>query len=114
MSSLIHKDSCVKSELDLFLIPPTQTYIEKEYFVKHYPLANIRDGVRVEFNISGNGEYYIHLSSSNLYAKVKIIKIDGADLADNESVVPVKLFLHALFSHADRVWLEGKSDKIIM
>lgn len=103
MSGLIHKDSaaCAKTELDLFLIPPTQTAIEKGYFVEYHPLANIHDGVPVEFNISGNGEDYIDLSSSYLYTKVKITKSDGSALTDDDHVAPVNLFLQALFSQVD-------------
>lgn len=103
MSGLIHKDSaaCAKSELDLFIIPPTQTAIEKGYFVEYHPLANIRDGGPVEFNISGNGEDYIDLSASHLHVKVKITKLDGSILAADEPVAPVNLFLHALFSQVD-------------
>ena len=103
MSGFIHKDSiaCAKSELDLFLIPPTQTAIEKGYFIEFHPLSNIRDGQPLEFNISGNGEDYMDLSSSYLHVKVKIIKSDGNNLLDNEPVAPVNLFLQALFSQVD-------------
>lgn len=103
MSGFIHKDStaCAKSELDLFLIPPTQTAIEKGFFVEYHPLANIRDGGPVEFNISGNGEDYIDLSSSYLYVKVKITKSDGFALAADDHMAPVSLFVHALFSQVD-------------
>ena len=99
MSGLIHKDSvaCAKSELDLFLIPPTQTAIERGHFVEYHPLANIRDGGPLELNISGNGEEYIHLSASHLHVKVKIIKSDGTSLPDKEPIAPVNLFLQALF-----------------
>lgn len=103
MASLIHKDSiaCAKSELDLFMIPPTQTAIEKGHFIEFHPLANIRDGGPVEFNISGSGEEYVDLSSSYLYVKVKITKADGTTLPENEQVAPINLFLHALFSQID-------------
>lgn len=103
MSALIHKDShaCAKSELDLFLIPPTQTAIEKGYFVEYHPIGNIRDGVPVEFSISGSGEDYFDLSSSYLYVKAKIVKGDGTDLTDKDHVAPVNLFLHSLFSQVD-------------
>ena len=105
MSGFIHKDSiaCAKSELDLFLIPPTQTAIEKGYFIEFHPLSNIRDGKPLEFNISGNGEDedYMDLSSSYLHVKVKIIKSDGNNLLDNEPVAPVNLFIQALFSQVD-------------
>lgn len=99
----IHKDSpaCVKSELDLFLIPATQTAIEKGQFIEYHPLANIRDGSPVEFNISGSGEEYMDLASSYLYVKAKIVKSDGTSLTENDSVAPVNLFLHSLFSQID-------------
>ena len=103
MSGLIHKDSvaCAKAELDLFLIPPTQTAIEKGYFIEFHPLSNIQDGQPLEFSISGNGEDYMDLSSSYLHVKVKIIKSDGNNLSENETVAPVNLFLQALFSQVD-------------
>lgn len=70
MAGLIRKDSiaCVKSELDLFVVPPTQTAIEKGHFVEYHPLATITENGPVEFNISGNGEDYLDLSASYLNA----------------------------------------------
>lgn len=91
----------LKTELDLFLFPPTQTAFEKGYFVEYHPIANIRDGIPVEFNISGNGEDYIDLSSSYLYTKVKITKSDGSALTAEDRVAPVSLFSQALFSQVD-------------
>ncbi|GFV98084.1 uncharacterized protein F54H12.2 [Trichonephila clavipes] len=69
MTCLIHKDSptCVKSELDLFLIPPTQTAIEKGGFIEYHPLANIRDGGTVEFNISGSEKDYMDFCLLHIY-----------------------------------------------
>lgn len=103
MSALIHKDSpvCNKSELDLFVTPPTQTAIEKGYFVEYHPISAIQEGAPVEFNISGNSLEYIDLSSSHLYVKVKILKSDDKPLPDKEPVAPVNLFLHALFQQVD-------------
>lgn len=103
MSGLIHKDSpvCVKSELDLFMIPPTQTAIEKGHFVEYHPLATISESGPVEFNITGNSEDYIDLSASYLYVKVKLTNADGTPLPDKAPVAPVNLFLQALFSQVD-------------
>ena len=94
MSGHIHKDwtVCSKSQLDLFLIPPTQTAIKRGHSVKYHPIADIRDGGPVEFNFSGNGEQYINLSASHLHVKVEIIKSDGTSLPDKEPVAPVNLF----------------------
>ncbi|GBO26996.1 hypothetical protein AVEN_69053-1 [Araneus ventricosus] len=69
--SLIHADSQagVKSELDLFLTPPTQTAIEKGQWLEYHPIANIRDGNLFEFSISGSGEDYIDVSTTQLHQR---------------------------------------------
>lgn len=99
----IYKDSipCAKSELDLFVIPPTQTAVEKGRFIEFHPIANIQDGGPVEFIVSGSGSEYMDFSSSYLFVKVKIINKDGNSLADKEPVAPVNLFMQSLFSQID-------------
>lgn len=103
MSKLIRQDSpaCVKSELDLFVVPPTQTAIENGLWVQYHPLSNIQDGGPLEFNISGSGEEYLDLNSSYLHVTAKILKADGSKLPDKEPVAPVNLFPHSLFSQVD-------------
>ncbi|GBO24788.1 hypothetical protein AVEN_223635-1 [Araneus ventricosus] len=88
--SLIHGDSqvAVKSELDLFLTPPTQTAIEKGQWLKFRPISNIRHGHAIEVSISGPGEDYIHLSATHLHVKVKILK-ENVKLGETENVAPV-------------------------
>ena len=103
MSALIHKDStpCAKSELDLFMVPPTQTAIEKGYFAQYFPVANIDGTGPLEFNISGSGDEYMDLGSSYLHVKAKIVKADGKPLTDTDKVAPINLVLHSLFSQVD-------------
>lgn len=103
MSKLIHKDSiaCAKTELDLFLIPPTQTAIEKGYYTEYHPIANVRENSIIEFSIAGSGAEYLDLSSSHLYVKVKITKSDGSSLTETDLVAPANCFLHSLFSQVD-------------
>ncbi|GBN08240.1 hypothetical protein AVEN_73966-1 [Araneus ventricosus] len=100
--SLIHADSqaAVKSELDLFLTPPTQTAIEKGQWLEYHPIANIRNGNPIKFSISGSGEDYFDLSATQLYVKVKILK-DNAELGETDKVAPVNILLHSLFSEVD-------------
>ncbi|GBM69441.1 hypothetical protein AVEN_165463-1 [Araneus ventricosus] len=100
--SLIHIDSqvAVKSELDLFLTPPTQTAIENRQWLEYHPNANIRDGNPIEFSISGSEENYIDLSATQLHVKVKILKYN-AKLGETEKVAPMNLVLHSLFSQVD-------------
>ncbi|KAF3698241.1 hypothetical protein EXN66_Car013922 [Channa argus] len=80
--ALIHSQSqeCVKSELDLFAIPYTQTSIEKATYVEIPPLSAITPHGPLEFYISSNGEDYLDLNNTNLYTRVKITNPDGSDL----------------------------------
>lgn len=100
--ALIRHDSSpsVKSELDLFLTPPTQTAIEKGQWSEYYPISSIRDGLPIEFVVSGSSEEYVDLSATQLYLKVKVLK-DNKDLPENEKVSPSNLFMHSLFSQID-------------
>ncbi|GFV08211.1 uncharacterized protein F54H12.2 [Trichonephila clavipes] len=104
------KDSpeCVKSELNLFTLPPTQTVIEKGQWIQFHPIANVTDGGPVEFLISGSGEDYLDLSQTQLYVKAKILKNDGKVLTDDDKIGPVNLFLHSLFSQVD-ISLNGRN-----
>ncbi|GFY40911.1 uncharacterized protein TNIN_178021 [Trichonephila inaurata madagascariensis] len=67
------KDSpeCAKSELNLFIIPPTQSAIEKGQWIQFHPIANVTDGVPVEFLISRSGEDYLDLFQTQLFVKAK-------------------------------------------
>ena len=101
--SLLHDHSCecTKSELDLFVLPPTQTSIEKGQWVEYQPIANISDGGPIEFHISGSSEDYMDLAQTQLYVKAKITLENGEDLPDDANVGPVNLFLQSLFNQID-------------
>ena len=121
--AFVHPGSCEcnKSELDFFALPPTQTAIDKSYWVEHRPLTTLSDdGGPIEFVISGSGEEYIDLSETYLQVKAKIVKSDtGGELEQTETttsgtdgsttttpgadagVGPVNNFLHSMFSQVD-------------
>ena len=101
--ALVHGLSCecVKSELDLFSVPPTQTSIEHGQWVEFHPLASITQGGPIEFSISGSGEDYVDLANTLLYVRAQIIKDDGTNLPDDANVGPTNLWLHSLFSQVD-------------
>ncbi|PIK55304.1 hypothetical protein BSL78_07776 [Apostichopus japonicus] len=101
--ALLHEHSCecTKSELDLFLVPPTQTSIEKGQWVEYHPIANLTDNGPIEFYVSGSSEEYIDLAQTQLYVKAKITLSDGNDLPEEAKVGPVNLFLQSLFSQID-------------
>ncbi|GFX03445.1 uncharacterized protein F54H12.2 [Trichonephila clavipes] len=92
---------CVKSELNLFLAPPTQTVIEKGQWVQFHPITNVADGGPIEFLIPGSGDAYLDLSQTQLHVRAKIFKSDGKVITNENKVGPVNLFLHSLFSQVD-------------
>ncbi|GBM95265.1 hypothetical protein AVEN_199264-1 [Araneus ventricosus] len=97
------KDSpeCVKSELELFYLPGTQTAIQGGHWTQYFPLSNVTDGGPVEFHISGTGDNYIDLSQTQIYVKARIVKQNGTPLKTDSKIGPVNLFLHSLFSQVD-------------
>ena len=58
-------------------MPPTQTSMEQGSWVEYDPLAAVRDGGPIEFEISGSGEDYIDFANTVLYVKAKITANDG-------------------------------------
>ncbi|GFT65417.1 uncharacterized protein TNCV_1901941 [Trichonephila clavipes] len=98
--TFILKDSpeCIKPELELFNFSRTQTVIQDGQRKQFHPLFYVFDNAPVEFHISGSAEDYIDLSQTKLYVKAKIVKVDNTPITKDDTVGPVNLFLHSLFS----------------
>jgi len=101
--AFVHDQSCecLKSELDLFSVPPTQTSIENGSWVEYHPLSTLADGSPIEYEICGSGEDYLDFANSYLHVVAKVTKANGENLDANAAVGPVNLFLHSLFSQID-------------
>ena len=101
--AFVHEQSCecLKSELDLFSVPPTQTSVENGNWIEYHPLTTVGDDSPIEFEINGNGEDYIDLANTMLYVRAKITNADGTNLAADAVVSPTNLFLHSLFAQVD-------------
>lgn len=100
--ALIHPQSCdcIKSELDLFAVPLTQSSIEHGRFVEFGPLSSIDDGT-IEFKISGSESEYLDLVNTYIFIKVKVLTAAGANIPGEAEVAPINLLLHSLFSQVD-------------
>ena len=81
-----HSCECVKSELDLFTVPPTQTSVEAGQWEEVHPLTHIVESGPIEFVISGTGEEYIDLSSTLLLLKAKITNANGTAIEQDAEV----------------------------
>ena len=101
--AFVHPQSCecVKSELDLFSVPPTQTSIESAGYVEFNPISSLSDDTPIEFVVGGSGQDYVDLSNTQLLVRAKIVQANGADIDNNHHVGPVNLLLHSLFSEVD-------------
>ena len=89
---------CMKSELDLFTVPPTQTSVS---WVEYHPISTITNTVPIEFDVSSSGEDYMDFANSYLYVRAKLQRANGANIEDGDEVGPVNNFLHSLFSQID-------------
>ena len=81
--AFVHRQSCegVKSELDLFAVPPTQTSIDDGRWVEHQPLTSLDSGGPIEFMLPGTGDAYLDLANTYLLIRAKVVRGDGTDLA---------------------------------
>ncbi|GFT61416.1 uncharacterized protein F54H12.2 [Trichonephila clavipes] len=91
----------VPFERELFNLPRTQTVIQDGQWKQFHPLSNVFDNAPVEFHISGSAEDYLDLSQRQLNVKAKIVKVDNTLITKDDSIGPVNLFLHSLFSQVD-------------
>ena len=71
---LLHEQSsqCLRSELDLFSLPPRQTVIDGSQWVEHSPVPTITSSSPIEFIVSRNGEDYMDFNNTLLEVKACI------------------------------------------
>ena len=107
--AFLHSQSCecLKSELLLFEIPPTQTTIEGSHWVQYKPISSLTDDSPIEFVIPGNGDEYLDLAHTMLSLKVSLkcnhsedkLKATPVDLLKRAG--PINNFMHSLFNQVD-------------
>lgn len=98
-----HSCECMKSELDLFTLPPTQINIEGSTWVVYKPISSLSDDAPIEFSIVSS-EDYLDLSHTQIGVRVQIAEVTAPAEDDDEGYKqtgPVNCFLHALFSQID-------------
>lgn len=99
--SITNSPQCIKSELDLFYVPPTNTSIENGGWGVYHPVSVVDDNDGpLEFNIPATENDYIHLSKTLLYLQVEFNK-SGVKLEKEEVFAPVNNLASSLFSQID-------------
>ncbi|XP_048010495.1 uncharacterized protein F54H12.2-like [Megalobrama amblycephala] len=101
--ALLHRMSgeCIKSELDLFTVPLTQTVIEKSSYLEVPPSSAISNSSPLEFFIAGNGDDYVDLNNMLLYLRLKITKPNSEDLPADAKVGLINYPGATIFSQVD-------------
>lgn len=103
-----HRSAALKSELDLFAVPPTQNSVEDGSMHCYRPMAALSDTSPIEFIISGHGDEYIDLAHTALHLLVKVVPEKPRDKDAVAGVVgPVNNWMHSIFSQVD-VYLNQK------
>ena len=95
-----NSNECIKSELDLFMTPATNTSIVNGGWFEINPTSSVSIGTPIEFRYEGSSNHYLQLSKTSLYLQVTILK-DKTKVENTESVAPVNNFLHSLFSQIE-------------
>nr|XP_012217170.1 PREDICTED: uncharacterized protein LOC105669005 [Linepithema humile] len=76
-SDLAVQCECLKSELDLFSLSPTQTSIENSQWIQYKPVSTLTDDTSIEFVVPGHGEEYLDLAHTMMCVNVSTIGING-------------------------------------
>lgn len=118
-ANLIHPQSCpaTKTELDLWVLPPTQMAIDRKYEVEYRPVAALTgEAPLIEFLIPSTADVYYDLDETYIEVRLKVslMKTDAAvkaavpmNAAARKLFSPVNNTLHSLFQRID-LELNGK------
>ncbi|XP_018342243.1 PREDICTED: uncharacterized protein F54H12.2-like [Trachymyrmex septentrionalis] len=100
-----HSSECIKSELDLFSLPPTQTSIESSQWIYYKPVTSLADDSPIEFVIPGHGEDYLDLTHTMLSLRIRVESERGESTSvapDGEAKVGlVNNLWHSMFNQID-------------
>ena len=91
---------CIKSELDLFSLPPTETSIESSQWIYYKPVTSLADDSPIEFVI--HGKDYLDLTHIMLSLRIRV----ESERGERTSVAPdsgakvgsVNHLLHSMFN----------------
>lgn len=93
-----HSCECMKSELDLFSLPPTQTSIESSQWVHYNPVSSLSDDAPIEFVVPGSGEDYLDLAHTMLSIR---FQVSPNEPDNNKKVGCINNILHSMFNQID-------------
>jgi len=102
-----NSNECMKSELDLFTVPPTQTSLENGVWrIKEAESGKNSDKSSITFKIPKQSNCYLDLAETFIHMKVTIQKKNTnggviSTIADADVIGPVNNFLHSMFEQVE-------------
>jgi len=98
-----HSDEALRTELDLWTVPPTQTALEEAQWQYFKPVTSITQSNSIEFCVPGAGTDYIDPAHTLLYVTAKIVNADGTNITDKDEsdAAPVNYLLNSMWSQCD-------------
>ena len=108
MATFVHPSSTEStiSQLDLFLVRPSQTSLKDGSFTDYDPVSVLTSTAPIKFTISAKNSNYIDLANSFLYVRANVTTAAGANFKEDAEIAPKSNFLHTLWSQVD-VYLNG-------
>ena len=98
----------VTERLSLFALPPTETGVDRKYYVDYRPVSQLVDETSpIEFNFGGESVDMIDFKHSTLHIKVKLLTHDKNPVNESTCVAPVNQLLYSMWEKVD-ITLQGK------
>ena len=92
---------CLRRDLDLFSLPPTQTATGGYQWVEHDAVSTITSSSPIESIVSGSGEDYVDLNNTLLEMKACIQTTNYSPVDVAAAVAPINNTLRIIFSQID-------------
>lgn len=106
-----HSCECIKSELDLFSVPSTQTSVDESRYETVYPVGSLSTTTGpIEFRFNTGDKDYVDLQNTFLYIKCRILKNNDdtlkepqqdAAITDDAFVYPINYFFATQFKNVE-------------
>lgn len=94
-------EKCIPSELNIFDPPSMSAPYQKVQYVDYRTASPLNDGGPLQFIIPPTANQFIDLRRTLLHVEAKIMKTDGDKMEIGDTVFPINLPLHTVFSQVD-------------
>lgn len=95
------EEACTKSELEVFRPINVQVALTDGRWQAYQPLNALTNADIIEFIVPATSNEVIDMNNISLYVKAKIVKLDGTNIDEADTIHPVDNFLQSLFRHTE-------------